>query len=410
MNDKNHIPIHPCQVETERIDQLVQRLHQQYGVNPADVRIVRAPLRISPLGAHIDHQLGHVTGLTIDRTLLLAFAPGSDQSVKIESLNFSPALSFPLNQVPAYIPHDWGNYIRGAVLALQQAHTLRYGLVGVISGEMPVGGLSSSAAVTLTYLHALAAVNALDIPREDFIGLVRYAENKYIGVNNGILDQTSILFSQPNQLTYIDCKTSEVKHIPATINPDAYDILIVFSGVSRILSGTGYNNRVAECQQAAKQLLEFAGQAAPENPKLGDVDPAIFDAEGHRLPPLLRMRAQHYFGEFRRVTAGIAAWQANNLGQFGALMNQSGESSIKLYESGSPQLTSLYQILSQTPGVYGSRFSGAGFGGSCLAIIDPHHRESIAEAVHRQYPPAHPKEAENYSLHFCRSAGSVQVI
>lgn len=410
MSRNSTIPIKPSQSEAERIDTLVQHLHTQYGIAPSEARIVRAPLRISPIGAHIDHQLGHVTGLTIDRTLLLAFAPSSDKSVHLESLNFPPPLSFQLDQVPAYIPHNWGNYMRGAALALQQEYALKHGLIGVISGEMPVGGLSSSAAVTLTYLHALAEMNKLTISAEAYISLVRYAENTYIGLNNGILDQASILFSQPNHLTYIDCKTSNINCIRSTLNPNDYEILIVFSGISRILSGTSYNNRVAECEEAAQLLLSYSGQKVIAKPKLGDVDPTIYDAEGNRLPPLLRMRAQHYFGEYRRVTAGLEAWQAGDLKRFGTLMNQSGESSVKLYESGSPQLTTLYEILSQTAGVYGSRFSGAGFGGSCLAIIDPNQREAIAEAVHRQYIVAHPTEAENYSLHFCRSAGAVQVI
>ena len=410
MNAHTSIPIQPVQSETERIDHLVQHLKTKHNIHPNDVHIVRAPLRISPVGAHIDHQLGHVTGLTINRALLLAFAPATDNSVNIESLNFSPEVSFSLDQIPAYIPHDWGNYIRGAALALQQNYNLSQGLIGVISGVMPVGGLSSSAAVTLSYLYALAHVNHLSIDREAFIRLVRYAENKYIGVNNGILDQTSILFSQPNHLTYIDCKTSDIHCIDSPIQSDDYDILIVFSGISRILSGTGYNNRVAECQEAASLLLSYTGQKGDADVRLGDIDPAVFDAEGDRLPQPLRLRAKHYFGEFRRVTEGLKAWQNGDLVRFGALINESGESSIKFYESGSPQLTTLYEVLSQEDGVYGSRFSGGGFGGSCIAFVDPAKRESIAEAVHRRYPAVHPKEAENYSLHFCRSAGPVQII
>ncbi|MEM7032683.1 MAG: galactokinase family protein [Chloroflexota bacterium] len=131
------IPIQPAQSETDRIAALKQHLTTKFSVAPEYIKVVRAPLRISPIGAHIDHQLGHVTGLTIDRTLLLAFAPTDDQSIQIESLNFSPGLSFQLDQVPDYIPHDWGNYIRGAVLALQQQHALQHGVVGCISGEMP---------------------------------------------------------------------------------------------------------------------------------------------------------------------------------------------------------------------------------------------------------------------------------
>jgi galactokinase len=403
-------PIHLPTSEAERLEILVTHLARNYRVAPEAIRAIRAPLRISPLGAHIDHQLGHVTGLTINRALLLAFAPADDGSVTIESLNFQPSVSFNLANVPPPLPGDWGNYIRGAVLALQRQYHLQHGLVGVISGEMPIGGLSSSAAVTLTYLLALQTVNKLSVPLAENVALVRFTENQYIGLNNGILDQTTILFSRPNRLTYIDCRNFGVDQIATSLQPADYDILIVYSGVSRVLAGTSYNNRVAECQAAARLLLGYGGQEAGPDVRLGHVDPAIFDAEGHRLPATLKRRATHYFGEYRRVSAGLEAWQAGDLRRTGALINESGESSIIYYESGSPQLITLYQILSQTPGVYGSRFSGGGFGGCCLALIDPAARESIAEAVHRQYPAAHPAEAANYSLHFCRPDGPARLL
>jgi len=403
-------PIYLPTSETERLETLVTHLKRNHRVAPEAIRLIRAPLRISPLGAHIDHQLGHVTGLTINRSLLLAFAPTNDGAVTIESLNFQPCVSFNLANVPPHLPGDWGNYIRGAVLALQQQYHLQHGLVGVISGEMPIGGLSSSAAVTLTYLLALQTDNSLSVSSAENIALVRFTENQYIGLNNGILDQTTILFSQPNRLTYINCRDFEVDQIATSLQPADYEILIVYSGVSRVLAGTSYNNRVAECQAAARLLLGYVGQEAGPDVRLGHVDPAIFDAEGHRLPATLKRRATHYFGEYRRVSAGLEAWRAGDLRHTGALINESGESSIIYYESGSPQLITLYQILSQTPGVYGSRFSGGGFGGCCLALIDPATRESIAEAVHRQYPAAHPAEAANYSLHFCQPDGPVQLL
>jgi galactokinase/galacturonokinase len=103
-----------------------------------------------------------------------------------------------------------------------------------------------------------------------------------------------------------------------------------------------------------------------------------------------------------RVNKGIKAWQAGDIERFGALMSESGESSIKYYECGSPQLITLYELLRETPGVYGVRFSGAGFRGNCIALVDPAARETVAEAIHHRYPAAHPAEAEAYSIHFCQ--------
>jgi galactokinase len=404
-------PIRAPRPDAERIEQLVTHLRQEYpAVDPMAIRVVKVPLRICPLGAHIDHQLGLVTGMTLDQSIFMAFAPAPQAKICLSSLNFTPPISFELDSVPPYQPGDWGNYIRGAVLALQRDHPLKVGLTGVIGGEMPIGGLSSSAAATIAYLLALESLNELALSPETNVSLVRFTENQYIGLNNGILDQSVILFSALNQLTRIDCQTMQIDRVPTTLQPGDFEILVVYSGLTRALVGTSYNNRVAECQEAASALLAYAGQKPEESPRLGLVAPAIFEAEGHRLPELLWKRANHYFGEMRRVQAGVEAWQSGNLSRFGELMNESGESSITYYECGSPQLITLYETLRQTPGVYGARFSGAGFRGNCIALIDPAARDAVAEAIHRRYPAAHPAEAGLYSIHFCRPDGQARLI
>ncbi len=403
-------PIRVARAEAEQIADLVERLKRNFAVDAADIRIVKAPLRISPLGAHIDHQLGLVTGMTIDQAVLMAFAPNAKRRVEIESLNFERPVAFELDKVSPYQKGDWGNYIRGAALALQQRHQLERGLVGVVGGDMPIGGLSSSAAVTIAYLLALETVNQLSVLPEENISLVRFTENQYIGLNNGILDQSVILFSRPEHLTLIDPQSVKIENIPSGVKRDDFDVLVVYSGVTHVLVGTDYNNRVAECQEAAQLLLNYAGEAAKDNPRLRHVAPQLFDTEGHRLPFPLKKRAAHYFGEMQRVSEGVSAWQKGDLLRFGELMNESGESSIKYYESGSPQLITLYEILRDTPGVYGARFSGAGFRGSCIALIDPSARASIAEAVHRRYPATHPHEAGIYSIHFCKPDGQAQIV
>ena len=380
---------------------LTERLAQRHAIDPAAIRIVRAPLRISPLGAHIDHQLGRVLGMAIDRAILLAFAPTEDGVVHIESLAFAQPTRFSIHHVPPYIQGDWGNYARGAALALQP-HGLTRGILGVMDSDMPIGGLSSSAAVTIAYLLALESANGLAITPLANIDLVTRTEHAYIGLNNGILDQTSILFSRRNHLTRIDCQQVAIDAVPTAAAPDSFAIMAVYSGVDKALVGTSYNNRVAECQTAARQLLAMAGQPNGESPRLREVDPAYFDAYGDQLEEPLRRRATHFFTEMARVAAGEEAWRAGDIAQFGELVSASGASSIENYESGCPQLITLYRILRETPGVYGVRFSGAGFRGNCLALIDPTHRDVIAEAIHRRYPVAHPEMAERYSIHLCQ--------
>jgi galactokinase len=403
-------PVRDAQSEDKRAERLIQHLQERYGLSPASIHVVRAPLRISPLGAHIDHQLGCVMGMAIDRAILLAFVATEDGLVEVESLNFGASTRFHLHETPPYQKGDWGNYLRGAVLALQHEHLLNHGIRGVIDSDMPIGGLSSSAAVTIAYLLALEHANGLTITPHANIDLVTRTEHDYIGLNNGILDQTSILFSRRNHLTRIDCQSVEIEQIPTTASADEFAIMAVYSGVDKALVGTSYNNRVAECQAAARQLLAQAGQTNGVEPRLRLVAPALFDEYGAQLPEEQRRRATHFFTEMARVAEGQEAWRTGDIGRFGALMTASGASSIENYECGCPQLITLYQILRATPGVYGVRFSGAGFRGNCLALIDPAQQEAIASHLQQHYPSAHPEMADRYSIHFCQPADAAQLL
>jgi len=393
-----------------RIEELKAHLQQRVGCRDDDIRVVYAPLRISPLGAHVDHQDGLVTGMTLDQVILLAFVPRSDRRVRVESLNFPRLTEFDLDAVPPKSARDWGNYVRGAVLALQQTHALRVGVDAVVSGSMPIGGLSSSAAVGVAYLLALEPANDLYISPEENIQLDRYIENVYLGLKNGVLDQSIILMSERDALTYLDCQSMTFEKAPMPQDKNNFEILVVYSGVGQSLVGTDYNNRVNECQEAARQLLTWAGQSVPENPRLRMVPEDIYLELGARLPAPLDRRARHFFTEVRRVRDGVAAWRAGDVAQVGRLMRESGASSVYNYESGCPQLITLYNILSECPGVYGARFSGGGFRGSCLGLSDPAYREEILATLAARYPQAHPEIAGTYSVHFCQSDGPARVL
>lgn len=393
-----------------QIEQLRQHLKQRTGCADGDIRAVCAPLRISPLGAHVDHQDGLVTGMTLDRAILLAFTPRKDQRVCIESLNFPNVIEFALDDIPPKSVKGWGNYARGAALALQQQHVLRTGIDAVVGGDMPIGGLSSSAAVGVAYLLALETANDLAISAEENIQLDRYIENVYLGLKNGIMDQSMILMSERDTLTYLDCQSVVFEKIPIPPDKNGFDILVVYSGVDQALVGTDYNNRVTECQEAARLLLTWSGQTPPEHPRLRMVPEEVYAELGERLPAPLDRRARHFFTEVARVREGAAAWRAGDVERIGQLMRASGASSVYNYESGCPQLVTLYNILCETPGVYGARFSGAGFRGSCIALSDPAYREEIRAFIDARYPAAHPNAGARYSVHFCKSDGPARVL
>lgn len=388
-----------------RFEPLVDRLLQRTGCAREDVRVICSPLRICPLGAHVDHQDGLVTGMTLDRAIWLAFVPRSDQHVCVESLNFQGSIEFDIDDVPPKSPSDWGNYIRGAVLALRQRYDLRTGIDAVVEGSMPIGGLSSSAAVGVAYLLALEVANELEISPEENIEHDRYIENAYLGLKNGILDQSIILMSDRDHLTYLDCQSVHFARYPTPADNGHFEVVVAYSGLRKSLTSTDYNNRVTECQQAARMLLEWAGMEASNSVRLRMVPEEIYQAYANRLPAPLDRRARHFFTEIERVRQGVAAWRAGDLEEMGRLINASGASSVHDYESGCPHLITLYNILSECPGVYGARFSGAGFRGSCVGLVDPAYREEIVAAIDARYPLAHPDVADVYSVHFCQTGG-----
>jgi galactokinase len=392
-----------------QIERLKARLKQRTGCAERDIQVVYAPLRISPLGAHVDHQDGLVTGMTLDQVILLAFTPRGDQQVRVESVNFPDVVEFGLRDVPPRVRGDWGNYVRGAVLALQQRHNLRTGIDAIVEGRMPIGGLSSSAAVGIAYLLALEAANGLQVTPEENIQYDRYIENGYLGLKNGILDQSVILMSDRNHLTFLDCQTVEFCKYATPAADGDFEVLVVYSGVASSLASTDYNSRVTECQQAARLMLEWAGEPVPEQPRLRMVSEEMYARWEHRLPDPLDRRARHFFTEVRRVREGIAAWQAGDMAEMGRLINESGASSMVNYESGCPHLITLYKILRDCPGVYGARFSGGGFRGSCIGLIDPAYREEIVATIDAQYPAAHPQMANRYSIHFCHPDGPARL-
>jgi len=398
------------QAQSDRVSELVTRLGEIPSSDRSGAFLVESPLRICPLGAHVDHQGGVVTGMTVDRRVVMAAVPETDAVVSVASLDFPGELVVDLgDQVPTRAG-NWGDYVRAAVAVLSKDQSLRNGFRAVIGGDLPGAGLSSSAAVLVAYLLALTRVNEINISREEVSGLVQKAENEYVGVASGRLDQSIILFAEHGHLTRVDCSDLSIEQVPRPPGRKDFRVLVAFSGVGRALAGSGFNNRVSECHEAARLLLELGHEAPREHPVLSDVRPEIFARFADDLPRVQRRRAAHYFGEQRRVVNGVEAWRQGDLDRFGALMTASGASSIHNYESGTAELMTLYEALRDAPGVYGTRFSGGGFGGSCIALIEPEAGPSIIEAVKRRYGDAHPEAAANSSFHICCPGGPAQVL
>ena len=365
------------------------------------------PYRISPLGAHIDHQGGKINGLAIDKGIHIVYSRKENGVVEVRSLNFPGRAQFHVNSIPERRVNDWADHLRGAALQLRGKYPLCYGMSAVIEGQLPVGGLSSSAAVIIAFLSALARVNEIHLEEWETIMMAKTAENKYVGVNCGKLDQSCEVLCRKDQLLYLDCADDSYELIPWTGAP--FKIGMFFSGLERSLVSSAYNLRQDECKAAAYSLLAFAGLDYGKfgDVRLRDVPSDVFQEYKEMLPASFRRRAEHYFSEYRRAEEGAKVWRRGDLETYGQLVFESGRSSVENYECGCPELIALYRILTETEGIYGGRFSGAGFKGCCMALVDPARAEQVLQSVEERYLEAFPDLAGKYLGTLCDSADGV---
>ncbi len=330
-----------------------------------------SPYRVCPIGAHVDHQHGLVTGFAIDKGVDLFFDVREDTLVKLSSETFGGELEFDIT-VPAQVRQkQWGDYARGAKYALQKRFRLTRGIEGVIRGSLPVGGLSSSAAVLIAYVMAFARANGIELQPFEVAQIASEAEREYIGLNNGLLDQACIALGRRDGLLFLDCDSNEYRVIARNPDMPPFEIGIFFSGLTRSLVNSDYNLRI---------------------PK------AVFEKTRIAMPQRFARRAEHFYSEYRRVRQGVTAWETGNLKLFGKLCFDSCESSIHNYECGSPELIGIYEILRSLPGVYGGRFSGAGFKGAVIALVDPAHKEDVERELTRRYLEEFPEYEKTFKV------------
>lgn len=380
-----------------------------FGGRPADR--VYCPYRVCPVGAHIDHQQGPVTGFALDHGVSLAYAPSEQPLIDIYSMNFPGNVRVDMRHEPM-LARDWGDYARAAIRSLAvHGHSLRRGFSGVVEGTLPIGGLSSSAAVVLTYLTALCRVNDIQPAPVEMVAMALWAERNFIGLNIGKLDQSCEVYCKKDRLLYLDIRDDSIEQILPGKSLPRYKIGIFFSGISRALVGSAYNARVDECKSAAYALKAYAGMPYERfnDTCLRDVPEEVFRQYRDRLPESFARRADHFYGECARVRRGVEAWRRGDIHAFGQVMFESGNSSIAKYESGSPELRALHEIMLDTPGVYGGRFSGAGFKGCCMALVDPVQTAQIEEWIAQKYLDAFPEMRGRFSVHFCDTADGVRI-
>lgn len=371
-----------------------------------------SPYRVCPIGAHVDHQHGLVTGFAFDKGVDFYYNPTDDGSVHLHSLSFDGDIEFNVNTPTLVRQKNWGDYARGAKYALQKRFALTRGLEGEISGSLPVGGLSSSAAVLTAYVMAFADVNNIKLAPMEVVKIGSEAEREYIGLNNGILDQACIVLGKKDHLLMLDCDTNEYRLIPMNPRMPKFKLAIVFSGMTRSLINSDYNLRVSECKVAAWNVQAYEGISLKTFDKtfLRDIPFETFNKYRQLMPERFTRRADHFYSEHKRVREGVTAWEAGNINWFGDLSFQSCESSIHNYECGSEELIAIYRALRDTEGVYGGRFSGAGFKGACIALVDPDKMDEIKHSVTEKYLSQYPQYTDTFSIHFCDTADGAKFV
>ena len=371
-----------------------------------------SPYRVCPLGAHVDHQHGLVTGFAFDKGVDLLFNVADDGIVSLSSQTFDGDIEFDITRPSQMKEGNWGDYARGAKYALKKRFELKRGIQGVIKGSLPIGGLSSSAAVLIAYVMAFAKANDITLTPMEVVKIASEAEREYIGLNNGILDQACIALSEKDALLFLDTDSEQYRIIRRNPRMPEFDLAIIFSGLTRSLVNSDYNLRVAECKTAAWNMMAYTGMPLRTLDKtfLRDIPKETYDLTREKMPPRFARRAEHFYSEYKRVRKGVTAWETGNLALFGQLSFESCQSSIKNYECGSEELIAIYNIMRQTDGIYGGRFSGAGFKGACIALTDPAKREEIREHITEEYLRMFPEYAETFEIHFCKTDNGARFV
>jgi galactokinase len=371
-----------------RIDALRREFERRFTGTPV---VVRAPGRVNLIGEHTDYNDGFVLPVAINRDVLMAVAPRSDQRVRLYSLNFETVSEFDLNHIEKDPADAWGNYVRGVAQQLRAEGLALSGMEGVVEGNVPIAsGLSSSAALEVASAVAFQAVSGFEMDRVRMALLCQRAERAFMGVQVGIMDQFISCLGKAGHALFVDCRSLEYETVP--LHAAGHVFMVADSRRSRELAASEYNVRRAQCEQAVAGLQE----SLPEIRALRDVSPAEFLRHSAGLDLVPARRARHVVHEDARVMEAIQCLRAGQLVEFGRLMNESHESLRFDYEVSSRELDVLVGAARSVEGCLGSRLTGAGFGGCTVSLVRAEAVPEFERRVTREYRERTGREAAIY--------------
>lgn len=357
----------------------------RYGITPR--LIVRAPGRVNLIGEHTDYNEGFVLPIAIDRATFVAARSRTDRTVRVYSANFDAEDSFDLDRIEHSVAHPWSNYVRGVVKGLLARDLPLVGADLLIDSNVPLGsGLSSSASLEVSVGYALQLLNNINLLGEELALLAQGAENSFVGMQCGIMDQFMAALGRAGHALLLDCRDLSYRTIP--IPPDVR-VVVCDSNVRHSLVGSEYNERRAACEEAVALLR----QRLPKITALRDVSPAQLVANADLLPPAVLPRARHVVSEISRTLEAAEALEGGDLAAFGELMHASHVSLRDDYEVSVPEIDALVEIARSLPGCFGSRITGGGFGGSTVSLVSADAVEAFAAALAARYSEQVGREA-----------------
>ncbi|MEE8192153.1 MAG: galactokinase [Gemmatimonadales bacterium] len=350
----------------------------------------RAPGRVNLIGGHVDYNDGLVLPAAVEMVIAVAFSPRDDRIVRVYSTDFGETAEFDIDDLEPGSISGWAAYPAGVAWAMAQAGLPLRGLDAAATGNIPIGGgLSSSAAVEIAFAAAFRQASGLDLPNLELAKLGQTAENRFVGVRCGIMDQVTAACAEAGNALLLDCRSLEIRQIPL---PSEVRIVVFCTGIKRELSSSEFNTRRRECEEAAGRLAEVDDDIQ----SLRDVSPEQLHSLLRHLPPPLDRRARHVVGEIERVRLAAQALEQGEIERFGELMFASHRSSRDDYQVSIDELDSLVELARQAPGGIGARLTGAGFGGCTVNVVSAALTDDFLASVSGGYEKLFGRAPESF--------------
>jgi len=378
------------------INRIRDQFEQHYGIHPR--LMVRAPGRVNLIGEHTDYNDGFVFPAAIDRATYVAARPRDDHKIHICAVDLGDEDEFDLDQIEFSTTHPWSNYVRGVAKGLLIVGHELGGANLLITSDVPRGsGLSSSAALEVATGYTFQLLNRLNLLGEELALLAQGAENTFVGVQCGIMDQFISALGRKDHALLLDCRDLNFRPIPLPLDAK---IVVCDSHMERSLAGSAYNERRKECDEAVRLFKQWY----PKIDALRDITVEQFRTHEDELPQPVRARARHVITENERAVRGATALEVGDAATFGLLMNESHVSLRDDYEVSIPEMDTLVAAAQRVPGCYGSRLTGAGFGGCTVSLVQEGQVERFKHDVAAAYREATGRDT---TIYICRASDGV---